>query len=216
MPRISSRLLLAVFAALASVWLSSCAVSRLLRTSQPHAGPTQTRPAPAGQASLPQAGLAAAAAAKEKAKTFHAGRVVREAQADILKGRFELAIRVYRDAMSLHPGDRRLIAGYESALPEARKAADVACGKKDFARAGVLYGLLAEDYAGSSADGMSLMRQVRICARALTEQGLALYRQGRLKEAIDCWRGVLRFDPADTEVRKAMETAKLQIKNLSK
>ena len=199
MPRIRRGLLLALFAASASIWLFSCRTGRVA-----------TQAGPALAVSPP--------AVKKKMETFDARIVVREARADILKGRYEKAIMTYRDALTRHPGDPVLVAGYESGLFEARRAADLALGRKEFARAGVLYRLIAQNHAGAPDKGvdMSLMRRVGICANALTEKGLALYRQGRLREAIVCWRRILEFDPADSKVRKAVETARLQIRNLSK
>ena len=193
---------LPLFAVLAFIGLclSSCFTGRVFTRQGPVA---QTRPAAAPPASpLPA--------------QFDAGPVVRQARADISKGRYETAIRAYRSALALHPGNPSLSVGYEMGLLETGRAAGAAFAKKKFARAGLLYTLVAEGHDCAPAKIAFLNRQVSSCARALNQEGLALYRQGRLKEAVACWRSILEFDPTDSEVKTAMKTAGLQIKNLSK
>lgn len=202
--------LFAILALFLGLCLSSCFVSRIFKQHGPSARSTvrsrpvaRTAPAAAPQGTPPRL-------------AFDARLVEAQAKADISKGRYERAIRAYRDALKLHPGDQALSAGYESGLLEAGRAAGAAFARKEFARAGMLYTLVTEGNDGAPAKMAFLRLQADRCARALTEEGLALYRQGRLKEAIACWREVLEFEPSDSKVRAAVETASLQIKKLSK
>ena len=54
------------------------------------------------------------------------------------------------------------------------------------------------------------------CRVQLTRDGLDLYRQGKLKEAIAIWQGLLEFDPDNIEIRKAVDTATEQLKTIKK
>lgn len=54
------------------------------------------------------------------------------------------------------------------------------------------------------------------CSDILMEQGLMEYRQGNLDKALSIWEGILQFNPANERAKKAIDTARVQKKNLKK
>jgi predicted TPR repeat methyltransferase len=57
---------------------------------------------------------------------------------------------------------------------------------------------------------------MKTCKKILFENGLEKYRSGTLDQAISIWKGILAFDPEDQEIRKTLDIAILQSKNLEK
>jgi hypothetical protein len=54
------------------------------------------------------------------------------------------------------------------------------------------------------------------CKKFLFENGLQQYRSGNLNQAISLWKSILVFDPENQEIKKAVDMASLQSKNLQK
>jgi len=50
----------------------------------------------------------------------------------------------------------------------------------------------------------------------LTKAGLEEYRKGNLAKAIAVWEGLLSFDPNNVEIRKAVDTARIQLNEIIK
>jgi hypothetical protein len=65
-----------------------------------------------------------------------------------------------------------------------------------------------------SFDGAQLNTKLTICKTALPKQGLQEYRDGNHIEAISLWQGYLTIYPNNADIKKALNTAKLQQKNL--
>jgi len=62
----------------------------------------------------------------------------------------------------------------------------------------------------------SLDTGIETCRKILFEEGLEQYRSGNLGQAISVWRNILAFDPENQEVKKAMDKAIRQVRNLEK
>ncbi len=113
-----------------------------------------------------------------------------------------------------------LLEAYREALSVAKAAADLGYQRKDFTKAGVLYRALLDsvllDTAGAprGLERSGLERQMKECSRILTERGLEKYREENLDEAVAVWKKVLAFDPGNSAVLKAIETASRQRKRL--
>jgi hypothetical protein len=60
----------------------------------------------------------------------------------------------------------------------------------------------------------SLKDGIKNSSSQLTKKGLEQYRKGNIAEAISTWEGILLFDPENLEIKKAIETAKIQLKKL--
>ncbi len=144
---------------------------------------------------------------------------INEAKDQMTHGEYEKAASLYKSALSLHPGNKKLLSGYREALLNASADADISFGRGDFGKAGGLYFLVARNYKYTRPAALKswyLKKRIRDCSEALTQKGLANYRQGKIEEAIVSWDEVLKFDPGNAEIKKAAETARLQLKNLSK
>jgi len=140
------------------------------------------------------------------------------AQADYLRaldGYKVLPLEVLRDPAQS--------AGLRRIMEEIRGLADQALARKDFVAAGKAYAVLWREYSLAQQVGLSLSfsrsdaeEGLKKCRAQLTREGLDQYRKGNLKEAIAIWQGLLQFDPDNTEIRKAVDTATEQLKKLKK
>ena len=108
-------------------------------------------------------------------------------------------------------------------MAEIKRRADGAAASRNFVEAGKAYAVLAGRYADASKLGLKLPfsrdavdEGLKSCRSELTRQGLEHYRKGELAEAIAVWQGLLRFDPSNAEIRKAVETARQQQKAITK
>ena len=136
---------------------------------------------------------------------------------------FAKAIDIFRTALKEYPADAELVAKYRARVREIKAAGDKAFAAKNFSRAGTVNALLFRNYpsyerlkppVGFTRD--SLREAISACRESLTKTGLAEYRNGDLAKAIATWEGLLAFDPDNTEIRKAVTTARTQLNALKK
>lgn len=138
------------------------------------------------------------------------------------RGDYERGLAQYRDAFMTYPDDPAIASSYEESLTEIKDLAEGAFTRREYLRAGLIYLALLRNFPEAvyrreaSLDRMTFAERIRECADKLTQDGLALYRAGQIDSAINTWRGVLRFDPENYTVRKAIDTASKQLKNLNK
>lgn len=144
----------------------------------------------------------------------------KQAQANIALGEYRKALEVYSNAYDRYhyPG---MQSSYARTAEQIRTTADTAYQKKDFAEAGSIYktlfesGITTRDFAQSlSFDDDYLNGQINACSKALMESGLMKYREEKLDEAIAIWKKALVFDPENTGIKNAIETAALQLQKL--
>jgi tetratricopeptide (TPR) repeat protein len=147
--------------------------------------------------------------------------VLRESEQDIRKRDFDGALRVYGAALRKYPGDRALLTNYHKAVEDIRDAADNAFDKEEFALAGRTYAFLLRNFppirelAGDlSFDRKYLRARLKECSDRLSERALKQYRQGDFPAAISLWKNILEFEPGNAGVRKALDTATTQLRNL--
>jgi len=114
-------------------------------------------------------------------------------------------------------------AGLRRIMEETMGLADKALARKDFVAAGKGYAVLAREYPLARQAGLSLSFSpgdaeagLKSCRAQLTREGLDKYRKGDLADAIAVWQGLLQFDPDNIEIRKAVDTAAEQLKELQK
>ena len=145
----------------------------------------------------------------------------RESEQDIRKRDFDGALGVYGAALQKHPGDRGLLNYYLKSAEDIREAADDAFDKGEFAVSGRAYAVLLRNYphfqkiAGDlSFDTQYLQARLKECSDHLSERALTQYRQGNLTAAISLWKNILDFEPGNAGVKKAIDTASTQLKNL--
>ena len=136
-------------------------------------------------------------------------------------GEYQKAIDVYNVEYQKHPHDLSLAREYVKSVENIASAADKALDKKDFASAGRNYDVLLKNYAHFkgldkelSFNSIYLNEKLCYCKKAIFKQGFQEYRKGNLGEAIALWQDLLIIDPQNTDIKKALRTARLQQKNL--
>jgi tetratricopeptide (TPR) repeat protein len=141
----------------------------------------------------------------------------------IAQGRYDLALETYMAAQERHRQNKVLKQDFARAVGQIREAGDRFFSEGEFAAAGNIYYTLSQErlqrydvYKLAIPDKNYLVNRIRSCSRALTDQGLAMYRDGDLDKAISLWNKVLRIDPDNREVRRAIETAHTQRENLKR
>lgn len=136
-------------------------------------------------------------------------------------GEYQKAIDVYNVECQKHPHDLSLAREYVKIIENIASAADKALDKKDYGSAGRNYDILLKNYAHFkgvdkklSFKSIELNEKLSDCKKAIFKRGFQEYREGNLNEAIALWQDLLAIDPQNTDIKKALRTAKLQQKNL--
>jgi tetratricopeptide (TPR) repeat protein len=139
----------------------------------------------------------------------------------LLPGDHPKTIDAYKADYAKNPQDQALLRDYVKTLEEIKIAADRAMGREDLVSAGKNYNILLKNYKDFktfahmlSFDRDQLNTKNAACKTALSKKGFQEYRQGNLSEAIALWQGYLVIDPNNADVKNALNTAKLQQKNL--
>src|SRR5512143_455124 len=139
----------------------------------------------------------------------------------IAEGDFKSALDLHKIASEKHPGDEAFEKGYLATVENIKKAADTSFDQYDFAQAGKAYYLLLKSVphsngfaAGLSFTKKSLTARLDECREALSQQALRQYRSGNIGNAISLWKSILTFDPGNRSVKKFIDTATIQLKNL--
>ncbi len=159
---------------------------------------------------------------KPKPDVDVADKTSREAHAYISAGLHGKALQTYSEAFHSYPGNRVLRIGYISTGQHIRDLADSSFQSSQFATAGHIYASLYRSAVvkdiGKAAglDSDYLLNRIDRCSEVLNERGIAKYREGKLDEAVAIWKRIIGFDPDNTEVRKAINTASVQMKNLQR
>jgi tetratricopeptide (TPR) repeat protein len=148
-------------------------------------------------------------------------RAANLAQKHLEAGEYQKAIDVYHVEVQKHPHDPSLARAYVKSIENIASAADKAFDNKDFSSAGMKYDVLLKNYAHFkgfekrlSFNSIDLNEKLSDCKKAIFKQGFQEYRKGNLSEAIELWEDLLVIDPQNTDIKKALKTAKLQQKNL--
>lgn len=146
-----------------------------------------------------------------------------QARQALKDGDVQKAFDVAKACSQSHPDDKEFAASLVRIAEEIRGAADKALAREDFVAAGKLYHSLWKGFSPSEKSATppafargSLEEGIKKCRMELTKRGLEQYRQGKLAEAISTWEGLLSFDPDNVEIKKAVETAREQLKKLKK
>jgi len=156
-------------------------------------------------------------------KTAEVDRAVSESEQAFRKGDLDGALGVYGAALRTYPGDRGLLKYYLEAAEDIRDAADDAFEKEEFALAGRTYAVLLRNFPhfkeiarDLSFDRKYLRARLEECSDRLSKLALTQYRQGNLTAAISLWKNILEFEPRNAGVKKAIDTASTQLKNLQR
>jgi tetratricopeptide (TPR) repeat protein len=156
-------------------------------------------------------------------KNCSAALVDGQARQALKAGDYVKALEIHQASLKENPGDAELAAKYRTTVNDIKAAGDMALGGKDFAQAGRVNVVLLKNFA--SFEGLrppvafnreALKDAVAACRESLTKTGLEEYRKGNLANAIAVWEGLLRFDPDNAEIKKAVNTAKTQLDGIKK
>jgi tetratricopeptide (TPR) repeat protein len=146
-----------------------------------------------------------------------------QAQGYLQSGDFQKAMGVYKGLYQQYPGDSQVWDGYARVLESIKNSADQAFQRNDLAAAGCAYRLLLKRGPSIHPAGRSLSygretlaERISQCRKALFDNALQQYRSGNLSQAILIWKSILSFDPEDSEVKKAVDMASLQSRNLER
>jgi tetratricopeptide (TPR) repeat protein len=147
----------------------------------------------------------------------------KQAQSCLKSGDVQKGIDIYRGLIQQYPWDTTVRNGYVSLLESIKGQADLDFKRKDFASAGRTYRILLKNYSPLSHlerflsyNAGLLDTGIGTCRKILFDDGLEQYRSGNLSQAISVWRNILTFDPENIEVKKTIDKAILQDRNLKK
>jgi tetratricopeptide (TPR) repeat protein len=147
----------------------------------------------------------------------------KQARSCLKNGDVQKGIDIYRGLIQQYPWDTTVRNGYVSLLESIKGQADLDFKRKDFAQAGRTYRILLKNYSSLSHlnrffsyNAGLLDTGIETCRKILFEDALEQYRSGNLSQAISIWKNILTFDPENLEVKKAMDKAILQTRNLGK
>ena len=136
-------------------------------------------------------------------------------------GECQKALEEYSARYRRHPRDQALAKEYAKSVEEIKSAADKECDRQEFVAAGRTYDLLFKRYAQFkdfahrlTFNKAYLNEKLSLCKKSLSVLGFQEYRKGNLSEAITMWRGLRMIHPNNKDIRKAMNTATEQQKNL--
>jgi len=147
----------------------------------------------------------------------------KQARSCLKSGDVQKGIDIYRSLIQQYSWDTTVRYFYVSLLESIKGQADLDFERKDFARAGRTYRILLKNYSTltdlerfPSYNAGSLDTGIETCRKILFEDGLEQYRSGNLGQAISVWRNILTFDPENLQVKKAIDKAIRQVRNLEK
>ena len=149
--------------------------------------------------------------------------VERQGQLYLKAGNHQKAIDLYRELHQQYSQDLVVQNSCTSFMKLIKANADLAFEKNDLVLAGNTYRILLRNFGAFNFIGRFLPYDrellninIKECQRKLFENGLEQYRSGNLSLAISIWKSILTFDPENSEVKKAVDTAILQSRNLKR
>lgn len=144
-----------------------------------------------------------------------------EAKKRLVEKDFRNALNGYDAVNMKYPGDALVEGEYLGAFEFVHREAIRARNQKDCATAGRDAYLLLRRLGnlGDLAKRLSfpeseLQALLVECRGSLEKKGLEKYRAGDLEGAIAMWERLLAFDPGNEEIKKAIETASVQLEGM--
>jgi tetratricopeptide (TPR) repeat protein len=147
----------------------------------------------------------------------------KQAQSCLKRGDLQKAIDIYKDLYQQYPSETTVRHRYIRFLEFIKGQGDLYFEAGNFTLAGRTYTILLKN--SSSLNHLEhflkyrsqlLDTKIEDCRKMLFEEGLRQYRSGDLSQAISIWRNILTFDPENLEVKKAIDRATRQSKNLER
>lgn len=153
-------------------------------------------------------------------KRAEIGRAERASNYYLAAGDFQKALDAYQDVYRRFGRDPHVQKGISGVVDAIGEKAEAAYRSEDFAASGRLWrillrsGLLRASKGTPFFDAEAAAARLSDCSSMLTKKGLEYYRKGELKRAVGIWESALEFDPDNVEVKRAIETASNQLRNL--
>jgi tetratricopeptide (TPR) repeat protein len=147
----------------------------------------------------------------------------KQAQSCLKRGDLQKAIDIYKDLYQQYPSETTVRTRYIRILEFIKEQGDLYFEVGNFTLAGRTYTILLKNC--SSLNHLEhflkyrselLDTKIEECRKMLFEDGLREYRSGDLSQAISIWRNILTFDPENREVKKAVDRATRQFRNLER
>jgi len=148
-----------------------------------------------------------------------------EAEVDqkIKNGDYVQALRAYRPLFYEYQNDKNLTQSFRNMVNHLYSREKTAFKSKDLTEAGYIYFAFLENYDlieryvhSLPFSKRSLEEGKRMCRDSLMKIGLDRYRKGDLQEAISSWKEILKFDPENVEIKKAIDNCEEQLKMIKK
>jgi tetratricopeptide (TPR) repeat protein len=159
----------------------------------------------------------------KKIKTSRCLFIEQQVLSYLKAGEFQKAIDICNEIYRKHPQDPMVRSNTIKTLESIKISGDRAFEGGDFALAGWVYEILLKHVSSvthligsSSFDREGLTAKIKTCKKTLFENGLEQYRSGNLDQAISIWKSILAFDPENQEIKKVVDMATLQLRNLQK
>jgi tetratricopeptide (TPR) repeat protein len=146
---------------------------------------------------------------------------VRQAMRLVEQGEYERALSIIREGVAAGESEADYAHAYVQAIQSLQSRGLSYFLTSQYDRAGLTFRAVLESFPTSESlrarirySREEVTSYVSSCADRLMENGLLHYRNGNLGQAIQTWEKVLRFDPFHPEARKALETARVQLRHL--
>jgi len=146
-----------------------------------------------------------------------------EVDQKIRTGDYMQALRSYRPLFHKYQNDISLTQSFSKTIFLIYNSKEIAVENEDLAAAGYVNYALLENYdlierfvRSLPFSKQSLEEGKKMCLDSLTKKGLDCYRKGDLQGAISILKGILKFDPENTEIIKAIKNCDEQLKKIKK
>jgi tetratricopeptide (TPR) repeat protein len=138
-------------------------------------------------------------------------------------GDYMKAIEAFSASLQYYPKDKDLKNSFGATVTEIHSIGEKALKSSHHITAGKAYSALLRKYSliEKSAANLPFSKKtaesgLKQCQNILMRKGLEQYRKGNLDAAIAIWKDILKFDPDDVEVKKAIQNAESQLKKIKK
>jgi tetratricopeptide (TPR) repeat protein len=132
-----------------------------------------------------------------------------ESRKSLESGDFEKALAGFKAALKENPRNKELTANYIRTVEEVKRTADIAMGRRDYARAGDIYQILVNSYPDFEAFAAKLpFKEAQLaiaqkaCRAALVEgRAQQALKAGKIALAIETFQGALSENPGDADLK---------------
>lgn len=128
---------------------------------------------------------------------------------------YRQALYICRKSLERYPQSGELKNFCRNLFIDIKSLAGELYTKGDYKNAGIIYRYLIEykpKNLNIETEDIQVLKAE--CIKRLFERALYNYRKGYLEEAISIWNDLLEIDPANSEAKKSLSTASMQLRNI--